>query len=87
MGGIIKMKSIEGKRFVDVWEELGDFPFDGDDTNEYELSEDFYGCGKGSSVEDVWQYLELVFDGLIIGHVVNNHENWKEKYGDIKGKA
>ena len=50
------MKSIEGKRFVDVWEELGDFPFDGDDANE--LSEDFYGCEKGSSVEDVWHYLE-----------------------------
>ena len=79
------MKSIEGKRFIDVWEELMDFPFDGDDANE--LSEDFRGCEKGSSVEDVWQYLELVFDGLIIGHVVNNHENWKEKYGDIKGKA
>lgn len=79
------MTSIEGKRFIDVWDELGDIPFDGDDTDE--MSESFYGCGKGSSVEDVWQYLELVFDGLIIGHVVNNHENWKEKYGDIKGKA
>ena len=79
------MTSIEGKRFIDVWDELGDIPFDGDDTDE--MRENFYGCGKGSSVEDVWQYLELVFDGLIIGHVVNNHENWKEKYGDIKGKA
>ena len=79
------MKSIEGKRFIDVWEELSDIPFDGNDADE--MSENFYGCGKGSSVEDVWQYLELVFDGLIIGHVVNNHENWKEKHGDIKGKA
>ena len=54
------MKSIEGKRFIDVWEELMDFPFDGDDANE--LSEDFYGCEKGSSVEDVWHYLEDSFD-------------------------
>lgn len=79
------MTSIEGKLFIDVWDELGDIPFDGDDADE--MSEDFYGCGKGSSVEDVWLYLELVFDGLIIGDVVNNHKNWKEKYGDIKGKA
>ena len=85
MGQVIEMKSIEGKRFIDVWEELSDIPFDGNDADE--MSENFYGCGKGSSVEDVWQYLELVFDGLIIGHVVNNHENWKEKDGDIKGKA
>ena len=78
------MKSIEGKRFIDVWEELMDFPFDGDDANE--LSEDFYGCEKGSSVEDVWHYLEDSFDGLIIGDVVNAYGYWVEEYGDIKGK-
>ena len=78
------MKSIEGKRFIDVWEELMDFPFDGDDANE--LSEDFYGCEKGSSVEDVWHYLEDSFDGLIIGDVVNAYGYWVEEYVDIKGK-
>ena len=57
MGQVIKMKSIEGKRFIDVWEELMDFPFDGAN----ELSEDFCGCEKGSSVEDVWHYLEDSF--------------------------
>ena len=84
MGQVIEMKSIEGKLFIDVWEELSDIPFDGNDADE--MSENFYGCGKGSSVEDVWQYLEDSFDGLIIGDVVNNHEDWKEKYGDIRGK-
>ena len=83
MGQVIEMKSIEGKRFIDVWEELMDFPFDGDDANE--LSEDFYGCEKGSSVEDVWHYLEDSFDGLIIGDVVNAYGYWVEEYGDIKG--
>ena len=78
------MKSIEGKRFIDVWEELGDIPFDGDDNNE--LRDDFYGCEKGSSVEDVWHYLEDSFDGLIIGNVVNAYGYWVEEYGDIKGR-
>ena len=78
------MKSIDGKRFIDVWEELMDFPFDGEDANE--LSDDFYGCEKGSSVEDVWHYLELVFNGLIIGDAVNAYRYWVEEYGDIKGR-
>ena len=44
MGQVIEMKSIEGKLFIDVWEELSDIPFDGNDADE--MSENFYGCGK-----------------------------------------